>query len=138
MNISLTRKEPPFYFEALAESNISVHIDASEDIGGSNQGVRPMELVLMGLGGCASIDLGLILKKQKQVLDDYSVKIDATRKRSDAKEFETINLHFSLTGNLDPKKVERALDLTFNKYCSVAISLSDKIKINYSYEILKA
>lgn len=135
MNVSLKRQTKPFHFEAKGDSNIAINIDASPEVGGHNLGARPMELVLMGLGGCASIDLGLILSKQKQELNDYSVRINAIRKTNTAKEFETINMHFELIGDLDKTKVERALELTFTKYCSVAISLSEKIKINYTYTI---
>ena len=135
MNVSLKRQTKPFHFEAKGDSNIVINIDASPEVGGHNLGARPMELVLMGLGGCASIDLGLILSKQKQELNDYSVRINAIRKTNTAKEFETINMHFELIGDLDKTKVERALELTFTKYCSVAISLSEKIKINYTYTI---
>ena len=136
MKVALKRKEAPFYFEAEGDSNIAVSIDAGAAIGGKNKGVRPMELVLMGLGGCASIDLGLILKKQKQHLVDQNLSIIGKRKDTDAKEFESIDLHFKLEGDLDQKKVERAMDLTFNKYCSVAISLSNSIDINYTFEIV--
>lgn len=135
MKVELKRQTKPFHFEAKGNSNIVVHIDAAQEIGGHNLGARPMELVLMGLGGCASIDLGLILQKQKQTLDDYSLEIQATRKVSDAKEFESIHIHFNLVGQLEKQKVERALELTFTKYCSVALSLSDKINITYTYTI---
>ena len=137
MEVKLERINAPFHFEAKGESNMSIHMDAGETIGGKNMGARPMELVLMGLGGCASIDFGLILKKQKQELLDYHLQINGTRKVSDAKEFETINLHFDLVGDLASNKVERALDLTFTKYCSVALSLSKNINIEYTYSITK-
>ena len=79
MKVELNRKNKLFHFEATNEEKIRVNIDASPEIGGENKGVRPMELVLMGLGGCASIDLGLILKKQRQELDDYKISIEAQR-----------------------------------------------------------
>lgn len=135
MKITLTRINKAFHYEAINKDKIVVHIDANKEIGGEGEGVRPMELVLMGLGGCASIDLGLILKKQRQELLDYQVEINASRNEDDAKAFKSIQLHFILTGNLNADKVEKAIELTLNKYCSVALSLSKDIDISSSYEI---
>ena len=89
----------------------------------------------MGLGGCASIDLGLILKKQRQVLDDYQVEVSAKRDETPSKAFKSINVHFVLTGSLDADKVEKAIDLTLTKYCSVALSLNKEIEITATYTI---
>jgi len=135
MEIKLQRKNKAFHYEAINPDKIIVNIDADAAIGGEGKGVRPMELVLMGLGGCASIDFGLILKKQKQELEDYQVTITATRKDNIAKTFDTINLHFILWGTLDSEKVEKAINLTLTKYCSVALSLSKEIKITSSFTL---
>lgn len=135
MEVSLKRVNKAFHYEAINADKITVNIDANTAIGGEGKGVRPMELVLMGLGGCASIDLGLILKKQKQELVDYQVTITASRKDNVAKNFDTIHLHFNLFGNLIDEKVQKAIDLTLNKYCSVALSLSNEIKITSSFKI---
>ncbi|MGE0560274.1 MAG: OsmC family protein [Flavobacteriales bacterium] len=135
MEINLQRKNKAFHYEATNPDKIIVNIDANVAIGGEGKGVRPMELVLMGLGGCASIDLGLILKKQKQELEDYRLTITATRKDNVAKTFDTINLDFLLWGKLDNEKVEKAIGLTLTKYCSVALSLSNEIKITSSFKI---
>lgn len=136
MEVNLKRKNKAFHYEAINPDKITVNIDANTAIGGEGKGVRPMELILMGLGGCASIDLGLILIKQKQELTDYQVNITASRKENVAKTFDTINLHFILFGSLDKEKVEKAIDLTLKKYCSVALSLSKEINITSSYTIL--
>lgn len=135
MEITLNRVNQAFHFEAFNNEKIKIDIDANPAIGGEGKGARPMELVLMGLGGCASIDLGLILKKQRQKLTDYQVVITATRDDSPAKAFKSINLHFVLTGNLVTEKVEKAIELTLNTYCSVALSLNEKIKLTYTYII---
>ncbi len=135
MEINLKRKNKAFHYEAINPDKIVVNIDANTAIGGEGKGVRPMELVLMGLGGCASIDLGLILKKQKQVLENYQVTITATRKDNVAKTFDAINLHFLLWGILDDDKVKKAIDLTLTKYCSVALSLSKEINITSTFTI---
>ena len=94
MKVNLKRVNQAFHYEAKNEDNIIVNIDANTAIGGEGKGARPMELVLMGLGGCASIDLGLILKKQRQVLDDYQVEVSATRDETPSKAFKSINVHF--------------------------------------------
>ena len=135
MEIKLKRVNQAFHYEALTEDKIKVNIDANPTIGGEGKGARPMELVLMGLGGCASIDLGLILKKQRQELIDYQVEVTAERDETPAKAFKSINVHFVLIGNLDAEKVEKAIELTLSKYCSVALSLDKEIKIDYTFEI---
>lgn len=135
MKINLKRVNQAFHFEAETKDKITVNIDANPIIGGEGKGARPMELVLMGLGGCASIDLGLILKKQRQKLIDYQVEVAAIRDETPAKAFESINIHFNLTGDLDAEKVEKAIELTLTKYCSVALSLNNEIEITATYTI---
>ena len=135
MEVKLKRINQAFHYEATTTDNIKVNIDANPVIGGEGKGTRPMELVLMGLGGCASIDLGLILKKQRQVLIDYQVEVSAIRDETPAKAFKSINVHFVLTGSLDAKKVEKAIELTLTKYCSVALSLRQSIEITATYTI---
>jgi putative redox protein len=135
MKINLKRVNQAFHYEAETVDKIIVNIDANPTIGGENKGARPMELVLMGLGGCASIDLGLILKKQRQVLEDYQVEVSATRDETTAKAFQSINLHFNLTGRLDADKVEKVIELALTKYCSVALSLSKDIELTATYTI---
>ena len=135
MQVKLKRVNKAFHYEGFNESKIKVDIDANPVIGGEEKGVRPMELLLMGVAGCASIDLGLILKKQKQELIDYEVEVTGERNENEAKNFKSINLHFILWGNLDSNKVERAIELTLTKYCSVALSLDKSIEITYTYTI---
>ncbi len=137
MKVSLKRMNQAFHYEAIDSENLVVNIDGNPAIGGEGKGSRPMELMLMGIGGCASIDLGLILKKQKQILRDYSVEITGLRNEDEAKAFHTINLSFVLYGDLEEKKVERALDLSLQKYCSAINSLKESIKINYEYRIVR-
>ena len=135
MKINLKRINQAFHYQAENDEHLKVNIDANPAIGGEGKGVRPMELVLMGLGGCTSIDLGLILKKQRQQLVDYQVEVSATRDETPAKAFKSINIHFNLTGNLEAEKVEKAIELTLTKYCSVALSLSKDIEITATYTI---
>lgn len=137
MKITLQRKNQAFHYEAENEEHLKISIDANPEIGGEGKGVRPMQLVLMGLAGCASIDLGLILKKQRQELVNYEVEVKAERNEDTAKAFKSIHLHFILAGKLDASKVEKAIELTLTKYCSVALSLSKDIELTSSFEIKK-
>ena len=135
MQVKLKRVNEAFHYEASTVDNIKVNIDANPAIGGEGKGTRPMELLLMGVAGCASIDLGLILKKQKLDLTNYEVEVTAQRNDNIAKTFKSINLHFVLWGDLDSNKVERAIELTLTKYCSVALSLDTAIDITHTYII---
>jgi putative redox protein len=136
MNVRLERKELPFYFEAMNAKNIIVKMDSSPQTGGQDRGASPMELLLMALGGCVSIDLGLILSKQKQVVNNYALEINGERDETPAKAFKKIILNFQLQGEVDKTKTEKAVELALNKYCSVAQSLSKNIEIIYKVEIL--
>ncbi|MBL4594046.1 MAG: OsmC family protein [Flavobacteriales bacterium] len=136
MQVKLKRVNKAFHYEAVNDNKIKINIDANPAIGGEDKGVRPMELLLMGVAGCTSIDLGLILKKQKQELIDYQVDVTAERNDNVAKTFKSIHLHFTLWGEINHTKVERAIDLTLSKYCSVALSLNTDIEITNTFTIL--
>ena len=111
-------------------------MDAAPDIGGRNLGARPMELLLLGLGGCASIDVVLILKRGRQAITDCDVVIEAERADTDPKVFTSIKLHFIVTGTqLDPNKVDRAIKLSHDKYCSASAMLAATAKMSYDFEI---
>jgi putative redox protein len=140
MQVELVRQDDAFHFEAIGVSGIPVNIDGSVDIGGHNAGARPMELLLMGLGGCSAIDVVLILKKQRQIVEDLRIKVSGERIKIEGTEmtpFRAINVHFILKGqNLDSKKVEKAIQLSMEKYCSATAQLSASAKITHSIEIL--
>ena len=135
MNIELVRKNKAFHFEATDSTLQKVQIDASPKVGGENKGTRPMDLLLMALGGCSSIDIGLILKKQKQELEDFKVQITADREDAVPSLFKKINLHFILWGDLKEKKVIKSIELSLEKYCSVAKILEPTADITYPFEI---
>ena len=137
MEINLIRKSGKFNFEATNESGFTVELDANPAIGGEGQGFRPMEMLLVGLGGCSGIDMVNILTKQKEDLADIKINIKATRVNTEPAIFEAIDIEFNLAGNLSQQKVERALALTFDKYCSVANILGRSAKINFTYTINK-
>ncbi|MBC8184330.1 OsmC family protein [candidate division KSB1 bacterium] len=138
MKVTLERVNNSFQFEAIGSTGIPVAIDASPQIGGHNKGARPMELLLMGLGGCSGIDIIEILKKQKQALESFYIDIEAERIPDKLPSiFKSIHLHFKLGGDLNTKFVERAIQLSLDKYCSVGAIISKTAEINYSYEIIK-
>lgn len=136
MKVELQRQNQAFHYIAKTSDGIEVDVDANPAIGGEGKGARPMELMLIGIGGCASIDLGIILKKQRQHLEDYSVELIGVRNEDDTKAFNEVTLLFNLFGNLNSDKVQKALDLTIQKYCSAINSLKECIKINYKFQIL--
>jgi putative redox protein len=124
MRIELKRLDDAFHFEAKSESGNIAYMDAGENIGGHNSGVRPMQMLLMGLGGCSAIDIVLILKKQKQVIDSFEISIDGEREKDkEPALWETIAVHFKLKGKIDKEKAERAVALSMDKYCSVSKTL---------------
>lgn len=114
-----------------------VHIDGDESSGGENAGFRPMQLLLAAVAGCSSVDVVSILEKQKQQLRDMRISVSGVRRDSTPAPFETIHLHYELVGEIDEQKAARAVDLAVDKYCSVAATFDDKVKISHSFEILE-
>jgi putative redox protein len=136
MKVEIARLNDAYNFEATNEQGRTIQMDASPDIGGSNLGFRPMQLLLASLGGCSSIDIVNILKKQKQDLKDIKISVDGEREKDVIPSlFTEIHIHFSLTGKLDEEKVKKAIDLSVNKYCSVLKTLEKTAKITHSYSI---
>ncbi|WP_199138555.1 OsmC family protein [Pedobacter sp. ASV12] len=136
MEINLSRKSGKFNFEAVNESGFTVQLDAKPAIGGEGKGFRPMETLLVGLGGCSGIDIVNVLTKQKEPLNDIKINIKATRKDEEMPPiFDVINIHFDLYGHLSVAKVERAIQMTFDKYCSVSNILGRSATINFTYAI---
>jgi putative redox protein len=138
MKINLIRKSGKFNFEAENESGFTVELDAKQAIGGEGKGFRPMEMLLVGLGGCSGIDMVNVLTKQKEPLNDIKINIEATRKEQEMPPiFDVIDINFDLYGDLSVAKVERALQMTFDKYCSVSNILGRSATINFTYTINK-
>jgi putative redox protein len=139
IKIELNRLNDAFHFEAVNEQGSKVSIDASPDIGGANQGMRPMQMLLAAMGGCSAIDVINILKKQKQDLKDIKVTVTGEREKDAIPSLYTeVHAHFRLFGNLDKDKVGKAVTLSVEKYCSVAKTLEAKAKVTYSVEIIPA
>ena len=112
-------------------------IDGPPDIGGKNLGMRPMELVLLGVGSCSAMDVIHILRKSRQVVSDCVVELKARRAESDPKVFTDIHMHFVVTGAaLKEAQVKRAVELSAEKYCSASIMLQASVNITHSHEIV--
>jgi len=125
-------------FEAIADSGHKVMMDASPAVGGENRGSRPMELLLMGLGGCSSIDVTMMLEKSRQNVSDCKAVIEAERADAVPAVFTSIHVHFIVTGKgLSDKHVERAVKLSAEKYCSASIMLAKAVKITHDFEIIE-
>ncbi|GAB3971598.1 OsmC family protein [Spirosoma terrae] len=136
MQIELVRVDDAFHFEAVGMSGVKQHMDAATDIGGHNEGARPMEMLLMGLAGCTAIDVILILQKQKLTIDDFRLKVDGLREKgATPAPFQKIHITYLLKGQLDPDKVKRAIDLSMDKYCSATAQFRPSAEITYSFEI---
>jgi putative redox protein len=113
-----------FGFEASDAFGHMVRLDTSPDSGGKNFGVRPMQMLLMGLGACSGIDILSILKKQRQTVESFRMTIDGEREKGvDPSLWKYIKIIFELTGKIDPEKARRACELSMEKYCSVAATL---------------
>lgn len=122
--IELSRVKGDFGFEATDEQGHILRMDSSPESGGWDFGVRPMQTLLMGLGGCSAIDVIAILKKQRQQVTDYKMIINGEREKGvEPSLWKDINIEFHLYGQIDEDKAAKAVELSVNKYCSVAATL---------------
>jgi putative redox protein len=120
-------------------SGHSVVMDGAPEAGGRDLGIRPMEMLLLGLGGCTAFDVVSILHKSRQQITDCEVEIEAERATEVPKVFTRIHVHFIVSGkDLDPGRVERAVDLSANKYCSASRTLEKAAEITHDFEIREA
>jgi putative redox protein len=120
------------------ESNHAVLMDGSPASGGRNLGPRPMEMLLIGAGGCTSFDVITILKKSRQMISDCYVELDAERAETDPKVFTSIHMHFVVTGkDIKPEVVEKAIKLSAEKYCSASIMLGQTAAITHDFEVIQ-
>jgi len=120
------------------ESSHSIVMDGAPEGGGRNLGPRPMETVLAGTGGCTAYDVVTILRKARQDISNCVLEIDAERASSDPKVFTRIHFHFVIKGrNLSRQHVERAINLSAEKYCSASIMLGKTAEISHDFEIVE-
>ena len=122
-----------------SETGHAVILDGAPDAGGRNLGMRPMEMLLIGMGACTSFDVVTILKKARQPIDDCVAEIEAERADEVPKVFTKIHVHFVVTGKgLNEGQVERAVKLSAEKYCSASIMLGKSAQITHDFEIVEA
>jgi putative redox protein len=120
-------------------SGHAVVMDGAPEAGGRNLGVRPMEMLLLGLGGCSAFDVVLILERSREPVTDCQVEIEAERAESDPKVFTRIHMHYVVTGRgLARAKVERAIALSAEKYCSASVMLGKTAEITHDFELRDA
>jgi putative redox protein len=125
-------------FRAQTGSGHMVVMDGAPEGGGHNLAPRPMEMVLIGTGGCAAYDVVLILKRGREDVRGCEVTLQAERAETDPKVFTKINFHFVVTGrNLKPTAVERAVQLSHDKYCSASAMLAKTAEMTHSFEIIE-
>ena len=136
MKINIERIDGNFKMSARNETGNEIMLDGSKDIGGAEAGFRPMQLLLAAVGGCSSIDVLLILKKQKQQVEHFNVEVLSEKVKVEShSEFKEILLHFQFKGNVEAEKAKKAIEISLEKYCSVSKALEAKSKINYQLSI---
>ena len=122
-----------------SESGHAVLMDGAPAAGGRNLGPRPMEMLLLGAGGCTSFDVIAILKKSRQAVTDCYVELEAERAETDPKVFTKIHMHFVVTGkDIKPEAVEKAIKLSAEKYCSASIMLGAMAVVTHDFEVIQA
>jgi putative redox protein len=131
MTLVLKKVDEAFGMQVSNDKGLTIQMDASPDIGGKDSGLRPMEVLASSLAGCISVDVILILRKQRIELEHYSVIINSKRAEGIPSPFETIHLTFEFSKIVDSAKAERAVKLAKEKYCSVSASLHPTIKITH-------
>jgi putative redox protein len=121
-----------------SDSGHTITMDGPPESGGENLGVRPMEMLLLGVAGCTMIDVVTTLKKMRQDLSHLETKINAERATDHPKVFTDIHIQFILKGqNLDEKKVDKAITLSAEKYCSASIMLGEMATITHDFEVIE-
>jgi len=131
MKITL-RRASAVRFDAADERGHSFVLDGPEKMGGVDAGMRPMELFLVSLAGCAAMDVVHILTRQREPLEDLSIHVEGTRADAVPAVYERIHLRFDATGEVLRKKLDRAVALSVDKYCSVRSMLRDEVVVTHS------
>lgn len=132
MRITVRRLDPPFHFLATNEAGVEVHMDS----GPAPKGAGPVQMLVMALAGCSGIDIVDILTKGRQEIESFDMEFDYERAKDQIPALiTTIHAHYLLTGNLDPDKVRRAIELSLDKYCTVSKILQKTVTITYSFTV---
>lgn len=124
-------------FTGTARTGFEVNLGSHPDVGGANDGFRPLELMAVGLAGCTAMDVISILQKKRQQVQDFEVKIDVEQARDHPHVFTKVNVHYVITGeNVDASAVERAIELSKTRYCPASNMLEKATPIEHTYEII--
>ena len=127
------------HFTGVADSGHEIILDGDPSVGGSDLGSRPLELMLMSLAGCTGMDVISILKKKRQDVTGFEVKTHAERAGKHPKVYTAVTVEYIITGhNINPKAVERAIDLSENTYCPAQAMLAKAAPITHTYQIIEA
>jgi putative redox protein len=137
MNLTLKRIRAA-HFEAFTSSGHKIALDGPPHIGGQNRGARPMEMVLIGLAGCSSVDILMILEKGRHAVEDLEIEVSAVRTDAVPAVFSDIHLIFIASGSMQEKHLNRAASLSMEKYCSVAQMLLPKVRITHETQLRKS
>ena len=138
MDATVTWKDG-MVFDGVANSGYHVTMDTNKEVGGSDSAVRPMELILIALGGCTAMDVVPILAKKRQEVTAFEIRIHGDRAQEHPHVYTEITLEYVVTGhNIDPAAVARAIELSETKYCSVSAMLQKAAKVNTKYTIIEA
>ncbi len=125
-------------FVGEAASGHAIVMDGDREVGGRNTGVRPMEMLLIGLGGCSGMDVVSILKKKKQEINGVEIKVKGEKAENYPKKFTDIDIEFIVRGrNVSEDAVKKAVELSMGKYCSVKATLEGSAKVTWSYKIIE-
>lgn len=137
VSVTLSKQTADYHFKAFNSAGLSIDIDdatAYED--GKGNGVGPMQLLVMAIGGCSGVDIVSILNKARQEIRSFDIKVDGDKPDGVSPSvFNVISVHYALSGNLDENKVRRAIDLSLGKYCSVARMLEKSAEIRFGFSI---
>ncbi len=125
-------------FVGEADSGHAIVMDGDTGVGGRDTGLRPMELLLLGIGGCSGMDVISILKKKRQDVTSFEIGVNGKKADEYPKKFTEIDVEYIIKGrNLSDEAVKRAIDLSMEKYCSVKATLEGTVRINYTYKIIQ-
>lgn len=130
MKVTLKRKNDAYWFQGTGKNPVPVHIDNGEN------GASPMELLLMSVGACSAVDIVSILTKQRQEIVSYSMEVIGERVEvAQARPFKTMHVDIFLEGKISALKAKKAADLSFQKYCSVSLTLEPQVPITYDVHV---
>ena len=138
MTMNLHRVDNDYLLRATNEDGLTFDFNGGDDLeGGNNDAFRPMQAVLAAVGSCSSIDIIYLLRKQRQELKDLRIRLDSERREESPRLFTKIHVHYTLVGDIDEKKAERACRLSMEKMCSVSLMLkAGGVEITWSYEVV--